>query len=97
MSDQSKAIRFVLPAKDLRDITHHVIRFYSNVWNVDQKVLENKLAEQFKEIPPPIKKQFQIKEGEFLFLADHEKTEINIEYHFKYHEPVEEKWTQAAH
>jgi hypothetical protein len=78
-----KVLRFLLPSPELEDITNYVIRYYAKLWRVKFDDLKNSITQQLDTFPYTITKQFQKTEGEFYFLVDHEKSELNIRFYFQ--------------
>ena len=78
-----KVLRFLLPSPELEDITNYVIRYYAKLWRVKFEDLKKSIIQQLNTFPNTITNQFSKTEGEFYFLADHEKSELNIRFYFQ--------------
>ena len=80
---QKKFWGFFFPLQNWRILPIMWFDIMRNYGRVKFDDLKNSITQQLDTFPYTITKQFQKTEGEFYFLVDHEKSELNIRFYFQ--------------
>ena len=77
-----KVLRFILPSRQLEGITSYVTNYYSQTWSIDAIELKGKVQKRLNRLPDDVLQDFEQRPGNLLFLVDHEKEQLNIDFRF---------------